>query len=145
LDLVDKFGVFGKRLHDLCRGIDNRPVNANSRRKSLSVERTYSGDLADQPACILKLPELLLELRSRLRQVDSDYIVTKQFLKIKFNDFTSTTLERAATDSLPLESFESLFDEAWQRGARPVRLMGLGVRFIDAGEPGRAQQLDLFD
>jgi len=145
LDLVDKFGVFGKRLHDLCRGIDNRPVNANSRRKSLSVERTYSGDLADQPACILKLPELLLELRSRLRQVDSDYIVTKQFLKIKFNDFTSTTLERAATDSLPLDSFEALFDEAWQRGARPVRLMGLGVRFIDAGEPGRAQQLDLFD
>ena len=46
---------------------------------------------------MLKLPELLLELRSRLRQVDSDYIVTKQFLKIKFNDFTSTTLERAAT------------------------------------------------
>ena len=145
LDLVDKFGVFGKRLHDLCRGIDNRPVNANSRRKSLSVERTYSGDLADQCACILKLPELLLELRSRLRQVDSDYIVTKQFLKIKFNDFTSTTLERAATDRLPLESFEALFDEAWQRGARPVRLMGLGVRFIDAGEPGRALQLDLFD
>ena len=145
LDLVDKFGVFGKRLHDLCRGIDNRPVNANSRRKSLSVERTYSGDLADQPACMLKLPELLLELRSRLRKVDSDYIVTKQFLKIKFNDFTSTTLERAATDSLPLESFEGLFDEAWQRGARPVRLMGLGVRFIDAGEPGRALQLDLFD
>ena len=145
LDLVDKFGVFGKRLHDLCRGIDNRPVNANSRRKSLSVERTYSGDLADQSACILKLPELLLELRSRLRQVDSDYIVTKQFLKIKFNDFTSTTLERAATDRLPLESFEALFDEAWQRGVRPVRLMGLGVRFIDAGEPGRALQLDLFD
>ena len=36
LDLVDKFGVFGKRLHDLCRGIDNRPVNANSG-ASLSV------------------------------------------------------------------------------------------------------------
>jgi DNA polymerase-4 len=145
LDLVDKFGVFGKRLHDLCRGIDNRPVNANSRRKSLSVERTYSGDLADQAACMLKLPELLLELRSRLRQVHSDYIVTKQFLKIKFNDFTSTTLERAMTEGLPLESFEALFDEAWQRGARPVRLMGLGVRFIDSGEPGRALQLDLFD
>ena len=49
------------------------------------------------------------------------------------------------TEGLPLESFEALFDEAWQRGARPVRLMGLGVRFIDSGEPGRALQLDLFD
>ena len=145
LDLVDKFGSFGQRLYDLCRGIDNRPVNANSRRKSLSVEHTYSGDLSDQQACLARLPELLMELRSRLRRVDSDYIVTKQFIKIKFNDFTSTTLERALTNGLPLESFVALFEEAWPRGARPVRLMGLGVRFIDAGEPGRAQQLDLFD
>ncbi|MDA9240566.1 DNA polymerase IV [bacterium] len=144
LDLVDKFGVFGKRLYDLCRGIDDRPVNANSRRKSLSVEHTYSGDLSDQQACLAKLPELLMELRSRLRRVDSDYIVTKQFIKIKFNDFTTTTLERRLVTGLPLESFEAIFEEAWQRGARPVRLIGLGVRFVDAGESGRALQLDLF-
>jgi DNA polymerase IV len=145
LDLVDKFGVFGKRLYDLCRGIDTRPVNANSRRKSLSVERTYSGDLSDQSACLAKLPELLIELRSRLRRVDSDYIVTKQFIKVKFDDFTTTTVERVLSDGLTQEGFVALFDDAWQRGARPVRLIGLGVRFIDAGEPGRALQLDLFD
>ncbi|MDG1819357.1 MAG: DNA polymerase IV [Porticoccaceae bacterium] len=144
-DLVDKFGVFGKRLYDLCRGIDNRPVNANSRRKSLSVEHTYGGDLSDVDACLGKLPELLMELRSRLRRVDSDYLVTKQFIKIKFNDFTITTLERAVEKDLPLESFETICQQAWQRSSRPVRLMGIGVRFIDEGEPGRAIQLDLFD
>lgn len=144
LELVDKFGVFGKRLHDLSFGRDNREVNANSRRKSLSVERTYSDDLADQAACLQKLPDLLLELRSRLRRVDSDYLVTKQLIKMKFSDFTSTTVERQVVKGLPIESFEDLCLQAWERGGRSVRLLGLGVRFIDTRDEGRAVQLDLF-
>ena len=144
LELVDKFGVFGKRLHDLSFGRDNREVNANSRRKSLSVERTYSDDLGDQAACLQKLPDLLLELRSRLRRVDSDYLVTKQLVKMKFSDFTSTTVERQVVKGLPIESFEDLCLQAWERGGRPVRLLGLGVRFVDTRDEGRAVQLDLF-
>jgi DNA polymerase-4 len=144
LELVDKFGVFGKRLHDLSFGRDNREVNANSRRKSLSMERTYSDDLVDQAACLQKLPDLLLELRSRLRRVDSDYLVTKQLIKMKFSDFTSTTVERQVVKGLPIESFEDLCLQAWERGGRSVRLLGLGVRFIDTRDEGRAVQLDLF-
>jgi len=144
LELVDKFGVFGKRLHDLSFGRDNREVNANSRRKSLSVERTYSDDLADEVACLQKLPDLLLELRSRLRRVDSDYLVTKQLIKMKFSDFTSTTVERQVVKGLPIESFEDLCLQAWERGGRSVRLLGLGVRFVDTRDEGRAVQLDLF-
>ena len=144
LELVDKFGVFGKRLHDLSFGRDNREVNANSRRKSLSVERTYSDDLVDQAACLQKLPDLLLELRSRLRRVDSDYLVTKQLIKMKFSDFTSTTVERQVVKGLPIESFEDLCLQAWERGGRSGRLLGLGVRFIDTRDEGRAVQLDLF-
>ncbi|MCT2530346.1 DNA polymerase IV [SAR92 clade bacterium H921] len=144
LELVDKFGAFGKRLHDLSFGRDDRKVNANSRRKSLSVERTYSEDLADQSACQQKLPDLLLELRSRLRRVDSDYIVTKQLIKMKFSDFTSTTVERQVVKGLPIESFEDLCVQAWERGGLSVRLLGLGVRFVDTRDEGRAVQLELF-
>jgi DNA polymerase-4 len=144
IELVDKFGVFGKRLHDLSYGRDERPVNGNSRRKSLSVENTYSDDLPDQITCLAKLPDLLIELRSRLRRVDSDYLVTKQFIKMKFNDFTATTVERQMVSGLPVESFEALCQQAWIRGNRPVRLMGIGVRFIDTSEQGRALQLELF-
>ena len=144
IELVDKFGVFGKRLHDLSFGRDYREVNSNSRRKSLSVEHTYSDDLRDQAACLAKLADLLIELRSRLRRVDSDYLVTKQFVKMKFNDFTITTVERQMVTGLPLESFEVLCQQAWVRGNRPVRLMGLGVRFIDTSEQGKARQLELF-
>lgn len=144
IELVDKFGTFGKRLYDLSSGTDNRPVNSDSHRKSLSVEHTYSDDLLDQEACKAKISGLLLELRSRLRRVDSDYLVTKQFIKVKFNDFTSTTVERQLSKGLPQESFEALLEQAWDRGGRPVRLLGLGVRFVDTRQQEIALQLDFF-
>lgn len=144
IELVDKFGVFGKRLHDLSFGRDDREVNANSRRKSLSVENTFSDDLADLQVCQDKLPNLLVELRSRLRRIDSDYLVTKQFIKMKFNDFTATTVERQMVKNLPIESFENLCNEAWERSDLPVRLLGIGVRFVDTRADGRAMQLELF-
>jgi len=145
IELVDKFGTFGQRLHDLSFGRDNRQVNANNRRKSLSVEHTYMDDLPCEAVCVPKIADLLLELRSRLRRVDSDYLVTKQFIKLKFNDFTSTTVERQMTKGLPVESFEDLFYQAWERGNRPVRLIGLGVRFIDTSQQDLGLQLNLFD
>ena len=145
IDLADKFGSFGKRLHDLSFGIDHRPVNSDSRRKSLSVEHTYSGDLEEQTVCEEKISILLIELRSRLRKIDNDYLVTKQFVKMKFSDFTSTTVERQVTKGLPLESFNELVAKAWLRGNKPVRLLGLGVRFVDTRQQELAMQLDLFD
>jgi DNA polymerase-4 len=63
---------------------------------------------------------------------------------MKFNDFTTTTVERQMVSGLPVESFEALCQQAWIRGSRPVRLMGIGVRFIDTSEQGRALQLELF-
>jgi DNA polymerase-4 len=144
VELVEYFGVFGRRLHDLSFGRDDREVKSDSRRKSLSVERTYSDDLADLPAILRKLPDLLVELRSRLRRVDADYLVIKQVVKIKFHDFTITTVERQVVRGLPIEAFEELCIQAWERGGRPVRLIGVGVRFLDTRDEGRAVQLELF-
>ena len=108
------------------------------------MEHTYSDDLQDIAACKGKLADLLIELRSRLRRIDSDYLVTKQFIKMKFNDFSATTVERQMVAGLPTESFDYLCDQAWERGGRPVRLLGIGVRFVDTREQQSAMQLELF-
>ena len=100
--------------------------------------------MADLPAILRKLPDLLVELRSRLRRVDTDYLVIKQVVKIKFHDFTITTVERQVVKGLPIEAFEELCIQAWERGGRPVRLIGVGVRFLDTRNEGRAVQLELF-
>ncbi|MGS2722530.1 DNA polymerase IV [Porticoccus sp. GXU_MW_L64] len=141
--LVEAFGVFGQRLHQLSRGEDERPVKPHRRRKSLSVEHTYAADLPDTKSCVNKLPELLVELKGRLRPVDDSYQVVRQFVKVKFNDFTVTTLERANDPKLTLDSFAVLLHEAFARGNRPVRLLGIGVRFVDTQPERDFIQLDL--
>ena len=147
LELVDRFGVFGQRLYQLSRGEDSRPVKPHRRRKSLSVEHTYPKDLPDIASCVAKLPELLVELKGRLRRVDDSYLIIKQFVKIKYDDFVSTTLERSNDKALSQQSFQLLLEEAFPRGNRPVRLLGLGVRFVDLSTDNSDQdfvQLELF-
>lgn len=144
VELTEAFGSFGPRLYELCRGVDERPVRTSRRRKSLSVEHTFEQDLISLEHCLQQLPELLVQLQERLQRLDDDYLVVKGFVKVKFDDFTATTLERAGTRA-QLEDYHQLLEEAFARGARPVRLLGLGVRFVDLKRDQAAQQLDFFE
>jgi DNA polymerase IV len=143
--LVEHFGSFGPRLYDLCRGIDDRPVKPSGLRKSLSVEHTYSSDITSVQQCLSKLPTLIEQLMQRLNRLDSnDYQVTKAFVKIKFDNFSTTTLERMGTKAR-ISDFKSMMEEAIDRGSRPVRLLGIGVRFMEKQDPHEAVQLELFE
>jgi Nucleotidyltransferase/DNA polymerase involved in DNA repair len=129
-ELVDLFGKFGVELYDLCRGIDNRPVEPDRPRKSLSTEETFSVDLTTLEQCEERLEELFQELMGDLAQKESTRAITKIFVKLKFNDFTRTTAERAGLVPT-LQDFQSLLSEAFARTGNPVRLIGLGVRFAE--------------
>ena len=63
-----------------------------------------------------------------LAQKESTRTITKIFVKLKFSDFTRTTVERAGLQP-SLEQFRSLLHEAFARTGKQVRLIGLGVRF----------------
>jgi DNA polymerase-4 len=141
--LAEHFGSFGKRLYELCRGVDTRAVKPSRRRKSLSVETTFPVNLNSLDTCQQQLPALLEELRKRLSRVDSDYTVAGVSVKIKFEDFTVTTVERSAT-APELTALMELCEIGFQRGARPVRLLGAGVRFRDLQGACSPEQLDLF-
>jgi len=141
LDLMRDFGSFGERLWGLAHGIDERPVQVESRRQSVSVENTYDRDLPDLAACLERLPELLQELTRRMARLDSRYRPGKPFVKLKFHDFTQTTLEQSGA-GLELEDYADLLAVAFARGKRPVRLIGVGVRLIDSRD--QAEQLRLF-
>jgi DNA polymerase-4 len=143
-ELSEWFGSFGPRLHELSRGRDERQVKPSRRRKSLSVEHTYSQDLPDAKACLRQLPELFLQLRGRLKRIDDGYRVVKAFVKVKFEDFSTTTLERVGTGA-QLPDYQQLMTEAYERGGRPVRLLGIGVRLVDLRESSEAVQLDFFE
>ena len=136
-ELVDLFGKFGIELYDLCRGIDQRPVEPDRPRKSLSTEETFTIDLTTLEQCEEKLEELFQEMMADLAQKEATRSVTKIFVKLKFNDFTRTTAERAGlTPNLP--DFRGLLAEAFARTGKPVRLIGVGVRFAE-NSPADAQ------
>ncbi|SFO97406.1 DNA polymerase IV [Pseudomonas borbori] len=141
LGLVKEFGSFGERLWGLARGIDERVVQTDSRRQTVSVETTYDQDLADLPACLAQLPQLLDELARRMARLDASYRPDKPFVKVKFHDFTQTTLEQAGAGR-DLDSYKRLLSAAFARGNKPVRLLGVGVRLHDLR--GRHEQLELF-
>src|SRR5437868_13868929 len=129
-ELVDRFGKFGLDLYDLCRGIDRRPVEPDRPRKSLSTEETFAVDLTTLEQCEEKLEELFQDLMADFAQKESTRDITKIFVKLKFNDFERTTAERAGL-APTLEDFRALLEEAFGRTGKPVRLIGLGVRFAD--------------
>ena len=140
LELGQQFGSFGERLWQLCRGEDDRPVQASRRRKSVSVEQTYDQDLPRIDHWLLALPALLDQLRTRMQRLDTSYLGQALFAKVRYDDFSTSTCE-APGDRLDEEVFANLLRSLWQRQARPVRLLGIGVRLRDADSP---LQPDLF-
>ena len=129
-DLSERFGSFGSRLYSLSRGIDERAVKTGRLRKSLSVEHTFPSDLATVDSCLDQLPDLFNQLTGRLQQVvakpeGSPCRINKQFVKIKFNNFQSTTMECVVAGAPRITVFRELCSEAILRGhGLPVRLMG---------------------
>jgi DNA polymerase-4 len=139
-ELVHRFGSFGMDLFQLCRGIDERPVESNRIRKSLSNERTFSENLTRLNECHDALRKQHEELMDELKAVSPERSIAKVFVKLKFADFKRTTAEMSATQ--PKRAlFEKLLSEAWGRSGKDVRLLGLGVRFAETGQ--RAEQLEL--
>lgn len=137
-DLIKHCGNFGAKLYELCRGIDNRSVTPNRTRKSLSVEETFTKDLSTKTECLKQLPKLITRLTRRL---DSDLKIKNQFIKIKFHDFTQTTVE-CISPNTDLTTYEQLLTDGLNRQQKPVRLIGIGVRF----QPKELnQQLELGD
>lgn len=125
--LSNEFGIMGQRLYELARGIDNRPVNPERVRKSISVEETYSKDLPDLESCLAALPELICRLETRIQRAGGISGIQSLFVKLKFNDFQQTTVERV-NDMLDPIILRQLVEEGFIRHGTPVRLLGVGIK-----------------
>ena len=139
-EMIQQHGKWGAELYRLCRGEDDREVQPNRSRKSLSNENTFAGDLHTLEQCADALDDLAEDLLDELRRKAADRRVRKAFVKIKYADFSRTSREcicPAPTTAV----FQQLLVEAHARKSLPVRLLGAGVRFEDDEE---LQQPDLF-
>jgi len=128
--LASEFGSFGLELYQLCRGLDERPVQANRIRKSLSNEHTFSKNIETLEDCEHALRRQHSEILEDLRSSAADRQIAKILVKLKFSDFRRTTAEMTSRQP-ELDSYLKLLKEAWGRSGEPVRLLGMGVRFAE--------------
>lgn len=127
-----EFGKFGQRLWDFSHGIDERVVELYRPRKSLAVENTLLDDIWTFEQAKSVIAELFDKLAFRIQRNWSDVPLAefkKLGIKLKFDDFTQTTLERT-TEGFAYQRFEELLEQIFvRRNKRKIRLIGLNVHF----------------
>lgn len=144
--LIRNFGKAGRVYHDMARGIDDRPVEPFSERKSVGTELTYEKDLVSRFEIIAELYNLEKELMKRMSAAGAwGRTIT---LKVKFRDFRQVT--RSKTIIKSVRDFETLHGEVTELRKQMklegsgIRLLGVSISNLDTDKPG-ASQLRLFN
>jgi DNA polymerase-4 len=143
--LAKALGDWGLRLHAMAHGRDDRTVDPDGERKSLSAETTFSNDLADPTILEDRLWLLCEKVATRARAADqAGRTIT---LKLKDTRFQTRTRRRALPE--PTRLAHRLFQEARRLlaqeadGATAFRLIGVGLS--DLCDPAQADRGDLLD
>jgi DNA polymerase-4 len=145
-DLVRNFGKSGAFFYDIVRGIDDRPVEPDSERKSVGTELTYEKDLTTTFEIVCELYKLEKELMERMEH--SETAGRTVTLKIKFADFRQIT--RSRTVQRYIRDFDTLHREvtAIRKSIDlenvKIRLLGVSISNLDSDDE-RDTQLELFD
>lgn len=127
------FGVNAQTVHDLARGIDNRPVVNETEAKSIGKEHTYDEDLYSFDDLRNAVRDLCGETGWRLRKKNLiGYTVT---LKVKFNSFK--TITRSITSELPVAYDEEIYALALKlmqqvKFTEGVRLLGVSISHLES-------------
>lgn len=137
--LLKHFGSFGKRLYELSRGEDHRPVHNDETRKSLSVENTFARDLSKPEDCAVALQDLIAQLQQRWQPLKTTYRINKVFIKVRFADFSISNSEQR-TGHISDGILQMLLTQVLQKKALAVRLLGVGIGL----EARQMHQLELF-
>ena len=143
-ELEQRFGRYGRRLHELAFGIDERAVDPDQPVQSISAEDTFARDmpLADIEPMIRELAAKTWAATRKTERIGRTVV-----LKLKTADFHILT--RSHTPTLPPQTVRELADIAVglrERVTLPektrYRLVGVGLgNFRDADE---LPQPDLF-
>ena len=148
--LEQRFGRWGRRLHELAHGIDERPVQAQRPTLQVSAEDTFEHDLplAELAPHIRRMAAKAWAGYLRERERHPDRIARTVVLKLKTSDFRILTRSLTAPD--PPTSEQAFADAACslrERVTLPAstryRLVGAGLSGFAEPDGSRAQD-DLF-
>ena len=127
--LEEHFGRFGRYLHDIARGIDERPVTPWRERLSYGAEETFASDIVNKDPLLEFLRDCARRVFSELHEEGK--LARTVTLKIKYADFQLITRRCTREDFLssPEEVYRAACAllERTEAGTRPVRLAGIAL------------------
>jgi DNA polymerase-4 len=136
-------GIVGNAADELlrlARGADDRAVEPDRERKSLSSEQTFATDLADAAILSSVLLEQVEEVAERLRrhQLKARTVT----LKLRYGDFRTVTRSETLREPTNLtkrlwEAAEKVFRQWQARSGGPLRLLGFAASGLEDEHAGQ--------
>lgn len=142
-DLEAQFGSWGARLHQLCRGDDDREVVTEWEPRQVSIERTFERDFDDLDAALQTIEAMAAQLRERIASKDLTARIRGHSAKLRLSDFHTSSADARSRQTPTTDDLLNLLLRLHAAKPGPIRLIGLGVRLDPPRGGGR--QLDLFD
>ena len=142
--LQNRFGTYGRLIHDHASGIGDDRVEPPAAAKSISRETTFSRDTRDIATVQATLRYLSERVGSELRQAQKQARCIT--LKLRYADFTTATRQQTLsqpndTDQRIFETGLRLLQNELPRSKQAIRLIGIGVsNLVETG-----QQSDMLD
>src|SRR3954454_22331992 len=143
-DLMKRYGVEGRRLWRLSRGIDDRFVNPERETKSVSAETTFGDDIASYKP----LEKILWSLCERVSRRLKSTGIAGSTVTLKLKTADSRLRPRARSLAEPTQLAGRIFDSGRDLLAReidgtPYRLIGIGTsNFVEAEKADGADLID---
>ena len=142
-ELEAQFGSWGARLHQLCRGDDDRAVVTEWEPRQVSIERTFERDFPDLDAALPTIEVMTAQLRERIGHKQLAARIRGHSAKLRLSDFHTSSADARSRQVPTSDDLLDLLLRLHTQRPGPIRLIGLGVRLDPPRGGGR--QLDLFD
>lgn len=144
VELALHFGKTGEFYYNIARGVDERPVNPDRIRKSISEERTFAEDIILEKEIIKQLETQCKSLSDKMNKLNIQGKTIN--LKIRYKNFE--TITRSHTIGFFTNNVDHIFTEAKKlylalENDRAVRLIGIGMSNLDTELDSSQLSLDL--
>ena len=144
-DLTAIVGNLAPWLIDLANGRDDRPVEPNRPSKSASSERTYASDLSGMTEIRQEIDKMAREVAGWLQHRGSTARTVT--IKVRYDDFTTVTRSHSTpqttNDVAAIAARAVALLAKTDAGARPVRLLGVGVHNLNTDDADRDADSEL--
>lgn len=136
-DLSEVVGSFGPVLRDMAMGIDEREIELDGERKSISSETTFPRDTAQRDVLRSTLRELSRDVAQTLDREACNALTV--VVKVRYGNFKTLTRQIRLAD--PLDGADEIYRAACfilakeKLVSRPLRLLGVGVATLVPPNP----------